>query len=102
MSSNEIHIGDVGTVFYLTITEDGVAVDISGATGKSIIFEKPSGDTLTKAGIFTTDGTDGKIQYTTIDGDLDESGTWRIQSIITTATSEHHSDIKEFVVYKNI
>ena len=52
--------------------------------------------------VFKTDGTDGKVQYTTVDGDLNEVGTWRIQAIINFATSSFRSNVKTFKVYENI
>ena len=63
MAANEIHMNDVGTKFLVTVTDGTTAVDISSATTKQLIFQKPSGTKLTKATAFTSDGTDGKMQY---------------------------------------
>ena len=48
------HVSDIGTIIQITITEDGVALDISSATTKEIILKKPSGTLLTKTATFTT------------------------------------------------
>jgi hypothetical protein len=65
VSAGEVHVGDVGTVFRLTLSDGSTIVDASGATTKEILFRKPSGAVVTKSAAFTTDGTDGKIEYVT-------------------------------------
>jgi len=101
MSANEIHVGDIGTILRVTIT-DTAAVDVSGATTKTIFLLKPSGTKLSKAAIFTTDGTDGKIQYTTVSGDLDEPVWWKIQAYVKLPGGEWYSDWQSFEVHDNL
>lgn len=99
MSCPEIHVGDVGTQFTITILDqDDVAVDLSGYSTKQLIFTKPGGTSLTKTASFATDGTDGIIQYTSIAGDLDEAGIWQIQAIL----NSFHSNIGTFTVHRNL
>lgn len=74
-----VHVGDVGTIFEITVLENNVALDISAATDQKILFRKPDGTVLTKTAAFTTDGTDGKIEYQSQAGDIDVKGTWEIQ-----------------------
>ena len=74
----DVQLNDYGTVFRVTITDDGVAVDVSSATTKSIIFKPPSGSKTTKTATFTGSGTDGRIQYTTVAGDINVVGLWYI------------------------
>jgi len=102
MTVNEIHVGDIGTVFKGTVMDDTVAVDISGATTKQIILKKPSGEKLTKTAIFVTDGSDGQIAYTTISGDLDEPGGWEIQAKVILASGTWYSDVGNFDVHPNL
>ncbi len=103
MASLEIHKLDIGTVLTTTIKDGTSIVDISGATTKDIILGKPDGTSLTNAGTFTTDGTDGKIYYTTILNDLDQIGWWKIQGyIVSSSGGEWRSDIGNFEVHKNI
>ena len=78
MAKNEIHLNDIGTIFEVTVQDDGVIVDISGATTKEIIFKKSRGEVLTKAAVFSTDGVDGKMRYVAVAGDLDERGQWEL------------------------
>ncbi len=71
-----LHVGDVGAVIEVTVNENGAAADISTVTTKQLKLEKPSGEVLSKDAAFTSDGSDGKIRYTTLADDLDEYGIW--------------------------
>lgn len=102
MAANEIHVGDVGTVFERTVTEGGTAVDVSAATVKQMIFRKPDGSLLTKTASFGTDGTDGVLTYTTVDGDLDQPGQWQLQVRIVSAAWSGRSDVAVFDVHRNL
>lgn len=100
---SQIHVGDKNVDFVITITEDCVAVDISGASSKVIYFTKPSGEVLTKTALFVTDGTDGLIHYQAIDGDLNESGVWKIQARVDLGSgSSYGTPIKTFKVFCNL
>ena len=61
MPANEIHLNDVGTKFLVTIKDGSSAVNISSASTKEIIIQKPSGTKITATATFDSDGTDGKI-----------------------------------------
>jgi len=102
MAANEIHVGDIGTVLRVTVKDGDDAVDVSTATTKTIILEDPSGNNSDKAATFTTDGTDGKIQYTTVSGDLDERGNWSIQAKVVMPSGTWYSDIYTFEVHGNL
>lgn len=103
MSINEIHVGDVGTQFRLTMKdENGAAVDVSAATTKQILFRKPDGTTLTKAASFGTTGADGVLTYTTVANDLAQDGGWEVQAYAVLPTGSWHSDRTAFVVYPNV
>ncbi|MCE7738377.1 MAG: hypothetical protein GPJ50_03270 [Candidatus Heimdallarchaeota archaeon] len=102
MAKEEIHEEDIGTIFEVTVKEDGSVVDVSTATTKEFHFKKPSGEILSKPTDFVTNGTDGKLKYTTIANDLDESGGWSIQVYLVLSSGTWSSDIIDFMVYKNI
>jgi hypothetical protein len=102
-----IQVGDIGTIIRVTIQDlqkDGTtpALDVSTATTQQFIFAKPSGATLTVTSTFTTDGTDGNVQYTTVSGDINESGNWRLQVKLIFPTGTWHTDIGTFRVHDNI
>lgn len=100
--AEEIHVGDIGTVFRITVQESDVALDISDATTLQMLFYKPNRTVATKTAVFTDDGTDGQIQYTTVEDDLDQSGTWKVQARITTPDGVWSSSIGRFKVYGNL
>ena len=103
MSQPEIHASDIGTVFSVTVKDsDGNAIDISSVVMKNFYFLKPSDSVLTKVAAFGTDGTDGVLQYTTIAGDINEDGRWRLQAHISDASSDLHTNIIEFDIYGNL
>jgi hypothetical protein len=95
---NEIHVDDIGTQFIATIEDCDGAIDISAYTPLQLTFAKPDGTTSTKTASFYTDGTDGKIYYTTIAGDIDMAGEWKIQGLV----SGFHSSISSFTVQRNL
>lgn len=102
MSCNsEIHIGDIGTSFQITIENCTTIFSLASAT-ISIVLTKPNGTELTKVGSLYTDGTDGKVQYTSVAGDLDMAGLWSIQAIITIGSNIWHSEIGKFKVKYNL
>lgn len=93
----------IGVVIQVTILEDGVAVDVSTVTTKQIIFRKPDGPAVTKTASFVNSGTDGKLKYTTIAGDLNESGLWDVQGYVVFAGGfDGRSDITQFEVEDNL
>lgn len=102
MAANEIHKGDIGTILEVTIKDGPLVVDISTATTKNILLKPPTGALMTKAGVFVTDGTDGKIKHTTISGDLSVVGVWQVQGHAVTPDGDWHSDIKKFSVHDNL
>jgi hypothetical protein len=103
MSIGEIHLNDIGTLFIATVKDEaGVAVDISTATVKRILFHPPDGALVTKAGAFSTTGVDGKLQYMTVAGDLSLVGNWSYQVYVEMPAGKWHSDVATFRVYENL
>ena len=103
----EAHLNDIGTVFRITVydtdsTGTASILDISAATTIQIIFRKSDGNLLTKTATLTTDGSDGQMQYTTVDGDLNVGGTWNIQSKIVSGDGTWKTDVGSFKVYENL
>ena len=94
-----VHVGDIGTELEILFEDqDGAAINISGATTKEIILVTPRGDQLTRAGTFTTNGTDGLLKYTTIKNDIIVAGEWKISGHIVNASGEWTTDVKTFDV----
>ena len=102
MAANEVHLGDVGTLFEVTIEDNGSVVDISLATTKEIIFKQHNSGLLVVDATFVTDGTNGKLKYSFVSGDCDVAGVWKIQGEVILPGGEWSSDIDEFVVHGNL
>ena len=92
----------IGVAITVTLQEDGVALNISNATTKNFVIEKPSGTVVTKTASFVTNGTDGKLRYSTISGDLNESGRYRLQVDLEASPYDGLTDIGSFFVEDNI
>lgn len=91
----DVRLSDYGSTFEITLTEDGVAVDVSAATTKQIKFKKPNGLTVTKTALFTTDGTDGKIDYVIETGVIDQVGPWEIQGLVSDGATFQYSSVPD-------
>jgi len=104
MTNTIIHVGDVGTVFELTITEqDGTVVDVSSVATKTIYFKKPNSAKIAATASFTTNGTDGKIKYASQTNDIDMAGLWKIQGYVEFASGDKfYSEVVSFTVRANI
>jgi len=100
--ASEIHYGDIGVNFNITVMNGDAVLNVSNANSISIIFQKPDSSDLTKTASLATNGTDGKIKYTTVAGDLDQIGTWQIQARVNFGASVFSTDIQKFKVYRNI
>lgn len=77
--------GDIGTKLEVIVTDrtTKAVVDISSATVKKIIIQKPDGSILEKDATLTTPpGTNGKMYYATASGDIDQSGDWHYQGYV--------------------
>ncbi len=106
MASGEIHVNDVGTIFELTVYDTvndlSVVKNISSASTLTVKFLKQDGTVMTRNGVLTTDGSDGKFQYTTVAGDLDKIGGWRIQGYVVLPSGAWNTDIHDFTVMDNL
>lgn len=94
-----IRLYDVGTILEVTIVDElNVVQDISTATSKQFIFDKPDGTQLTVSASFSTDGTDGKIQYTFASGNIDQVGLWIYRGKVTSPAGTWTSEDYTFTV----
>lgn len=98
----KIRVGDIGTEFIAEIKDDDGVVDISAGTNLKMKFKKPDGTTVEKTAGFYTDGTDGKLLYTSIEGDIDQAGIWAVQGSLTLGTWDGKSSIYRYDVKANL
>lgn len=97
--ANVIHKNDIGHVFEITVIDDGVARNISAATLLQLLLRDPTGVVTTHTASLTTDGTDGKLEYATVSGDLHTDGWWWLQAKITEGASPiFHTESAKFLV----
>ncbi len=101
------HVNDIGTVFRVTVfdttsTGSTTVADISSATTKKFTFRRPDGSTFERVAVFTNSGSDGKIEYATVDGDLNGPGTWHLQALVTTPDGTHNTSVGYFKVNENL
>ena len=99
---SEIHVGNLGTRFSITIQEGGSGINISGATTKDVIFRKPDDEVIVRSGVLTGDGTDGKMYYDIVSGDLNAAGHYRLQGRVALSSSTYYTNIYHFQVHCNV
>ena len=89
--SDKPFVGDVGTDIIVNC-----GVNITGATGTKILYYKPSG----VSGEWTADVYQSNyLKYTTVAGDFDEAGTYRIQAKLTLTGWTGRGETDMFKVY---
>lgn len=104
MATGDIHLNDIGTTFEMTVRDENRSiVDLSLASAFVIQFARPDGTKpAPKTGTLSTDGKDGKVQYITVDGDLNKTGNWKVQAKVIIGAASYSSDIHDFEVHKNL
>lgn len=100
--ASEIHEGDIGTKLLVTIIDDGDIVDISSASSLSLFIKKPNGTILTRPATLETDGTDGKMYYITVVGDIDKAGVYKIQGLVVLLNGSFYTSTATFKVHCNL
>jgi len=96
--SDEIHVGDVGTVFEVTVMDGEKPLDISSSTERKIFLRRPVDTVVSRDAVFTNDGIDGKMEIASESGDIDIAGVWSIQAKIIIPEGTFYTDIDQFVV----
>jgi hypothetical protein len=103
---SQVHVGDVGTVIEVTLRdEDNKIVNVANALTKKMSFRAPDGrSVIEKDAALVTTGVDGRISYTTIDGDtvLNVAGRWVVQVFVTFPSGAWHTDSSPVDVAGNL
>ena len=105
--TEQAHENDIGTTFRVTVydtTSDGTTTvaDIQTASHKKMTFKKPNGDTFERVAVFTSDGSNGQIEYVSVEGDLTPAGNWQLQSYVQTPDGSWRTNSGSFKVYENL
>tara|TARA_R110001583_G_scaffold144719_1_gene296725 strand:- start:815 stop:1150 length:336 start_codon:yes stop_codon:yes gene_type:complete len=103
----QAHVNDIGTIFRVTVydttsTGGTTVADISTASTKKFTFKRPDGTTFERTAVFTTDGSDGNVQYISVDGDLNGPGTWNLQAYVATGAGTWNTSVGTFKVHENL
>ena len=102
-SDDKVFIGDTGTNIILTIkNQDDTVIDVSTATTHEIKMRRAAGTKVTKTSSFTTDGTDGKIQFTSLATDFSVRGVYKFQAHIVDGGADYHTTIYEQEVFETL
>ncbi len=104
MAADELHVGDTPTLTF-TVYDGTTAVNLSGATTKTLYMEHPGGTVTTHTLTFPSgsDGTDGQVEYTCSTSDLSTAGVVKMQGYFAWADgSAWHTDLEKPVVYPNL
>ena len=99
-----IHVGDIGAVFEVTVRDqDDAVINIAAATVLGMTLRKPNGTLLEKTAVLSTNGTDGKLRYTAIAGDLNLAGRWQLSASVTIgASTKFTTDPYDFSIVDNL
>ncbi len=74
----EYRQGDSGGFMELAFEENGSPISIATATTKEFVLVDPRGVATARAGAFSTDGTDGKLELAVTPDFWPTSGKWRV------------------------
>ena len=94
--------GDFGVTSIVVqfVDSSDAPVDVSSYTTKQIWMGNPTLASFTAS--FTTDGTDGKIEYALLTGDIaaGDFGTWKVRGLVSKAGAQLSTQLGIFVVHE--
>lgn len=98
MSSENMHVGDIGT--HIRVTISGYDGDFTPTTIK-FSFLKPNKTKVSKDGVLYS-ASNGIVEYVTQDGDLDIKGIWKLQVWVELSDGSWYTNKTTFEVDNNI
>jgi hypothetical protein len=98
----DIHINDIGTPLRFTVKENNQPLNLANYDWLVLHLEKKDKTTVDKPLTLVTNGSDGKAQYITQDGDIDQKGKWKAQIFYGDSSGSWHTSIVEIVVEANL
>jgi len=76
-----------------------VGIDLTGATIKKILVLKPNGQKPEWTGVVTGSAVEGVFSYTTVAGDLNCAGVWKVQAYVENSGKKVYGQTATFTVY---
>ena len=102
MATEQIQKDDVGTVVTVLINQAGTntAEDVSDATTIKVKIKLKDGTVVSHDGSWVSDGTDGKIKFTSVAASFAVAGDATLQVYLENAasTKKHHTTERRFVI----
>ena len=96
-SSEEIHVGDIGTAMIVTLREHGEILDLAEFETITFTLTRPDGTACGGPGEILDAGA-GRVQYLTVAGDLSMAGLWTVQVQVTNLLGAWTTSRGRFVV----
>jgi hypothetical protein len=95
MATGKIYVGDWGVVFSVL-----VGIDLTLATAYKLKIIKPDGRNVEWTPTVATPATAGYLTYTSVLGDLDVAGNYKLNAYVTFSTGAYTGETAVFRVYK--
>ena len=102
-NKDHIQIGATNLAIKLLVKEGNDALNISSASTRTIIIEKPDSTLISASADFFTDGRDGIIYYRTSGSmDLNQAGEYNAQAYLVMTGFTGYTTPVTFTVYENL
>jgi hypothetical protein len=108
MREETLQVGSIGAKIEVVIqefdndTNTDIPANLSSATTLTVSLKRPDNTTVSKAGILSTDGYDGKMYIITEVDDINVEGTYYVQSHVISSNWNGYSSIGNFEVHDNL
>lgn len=95
---SDIFVGQTLKLEFTVADETGAIVPLQNMTKLQMSLRVARGPTKIVTATLTTDGSDGKVEYTTNSTDLDNHGLWKAQVLLTENDKFYPASVAEFEV----
>ena len=92
--SGKIYKGDYGVVIRVD-----TKINLTGVTSQLLRVSKPDGREVVWSCAVESPATSGFVTYTTVSGDLDVSGTYKLYAEVLFASAKYLGEVATFRVY---
>lgn len=104
---DHIQLGAINMAIKLQVREGNAPLNISSASTKTIIIEKPDSTLVSASASFFTSGSDGGVDglivyYTTGSNILDQEGEYNVQAYLVLPDFTGYTTPVTFTVYPNL
>jgi len=95
-TADKHYVDTVGLIIYVDAN-----IDLTSATSTKLLVQKPSGEEVEWTATTTVDenGETTRLKYTTVAGDLDEEGFYKVQAYATIGTWTGKGKTTSFKIY---